>query len=139
MQCYEEASGTQALKILMEAAFSESPMPDRDKIVACDAAHLARCLECQEALAFFGGKHWITLLRKEVPLLNSWGGSYAGLGLLTLEAQCFFFPVYLVTAIRDKDKNLLENVLERVGQEHWTPLQQELIAFARQLLRTGVA
>ena len=47
MQCYEETSGTQNLEILMAAAFIETPMPDQDKIVACDAAHLAHCPECQ--------------------------------------------------------------------------------------------
>lgn len=139
MQCYEEALGTQALEILMEAAFIETPLPDQDKQIACDAAHLARCPECQDALAFFGGKHWRTLLREEVPLPSSLGGSYAGLGFLTLEAQRFFFPAYLVMAIRDKDKDLLENALDRVGRELWTPLQQELIEFARQLLLTGMA
>jgi hypothetical protein len=139
MQCYEEALGTQDLEMLIEAAFLETHLPDQDKLVACDAAHLARCPECQEVLAFFGGKHWRTLLREEVPLPSALGGFYAGLGLLTLEAQRFFFPAYLVTAIRDKDKDLVENALERVGQEHCTPLQQELIEFARHLLQTGVA
>lgn len=134
MQCFEEASGTQDLEILMEAAFIETSPPDQDRIVACDAAHLAQCPECQEVFASFGGKHWMTLLREKAPLPSSSGGSYAGFGFLTREAQRFFFPAYLVTAIRDKDRDLLENALDRLGQELWTPLQQELIEFARQLL-----
>lgn len=135
MQCYTEASGMQDLKILVEVAFLETSLPDRDKIVACDAAHLACCLECREVLAFFGGKHWMTLLREKVPLPGSLSGSYAGLGFLTLEAQRFFFPAYLLKAMRDKDKDLLERAVDCVGQELWTPLQQELIEFARHLLQ----
>ena len=139
MQCYEETSGTQNLETLMEAAFIETPMPDQDNIVACDATHLAHCSECQDVRAFFGSKHWMTLLREEAPLPSALGGAYAGLGFLTPEAQRFFFPAYLVTATRVKDKDLLESALDRVGREHWTPLQQELIEFARHLLQTGAA
>jgi hypothetical protein len=139
MQCYEEAIGTQDLETLIEAAFIETSLPDQDKIVACDAAHLARCPECQEALAFFGGKHWIVLLKENTSLPSPLPGSYAGLGFLTLEARRFFFPAYLVKAIRDKDKELLEEALGNLGQETWTPLQQQLIEFARHLLQTGAA
>jgi hypothetical protein len=134
LQCYAQTTGTQDLETLIEAAFMETPAPDQSKIVACDAAHFARCPECQEALSFFRGRHWIDLLRGKASLPRS----YAGLELLTPEARRFFFPAYLVKAIRDKDEDLLEMALESTRPDMWTPLQQELIEFTSYLLHRTV-
>ncbi len=130
MQCYDPTTGMRDLETLIEAAFPATPRPDPNHIVACDSAHLAHCLECQDALACFRDKHWMDLLREETPLPRS----VAGLGFITLEARRFFFPAYLVRALRDQDAELLEIALGSLERETWTPLQQELLDFARSLL-----
>jgi hypothetical protein len=133
MQCYDETLGTQDLETLVQAAFMETPEPDEDEIVSCEAAHLAVCPEHQEALAFFSGRHWMDLLRGDDPLPSPMGGSYAGLGFLTPPARRFFFPAYLVTAIRNNDGDMLDAALGSMGTEAWTPFQQELIESATYL------
>jgi hypothetical protein len=125
MQCYDEVRGTQDLEILIQAAFIETPKPDEDEIVSCTAAHLAICPEHQEALAFFRGKHWMDLVRGDDPLPRS--------PFLSQKARRFFFPAYLVAAIRDHDGDLLETALSSMGKETWTPFQQELIEAATYL------
>ena len=131
MQCHQANNGTQDLQILVQAAFIDLSEPDQSKIVSCDEVHLAVCSECQDTLAFFTGKHWIDLLRE-----GAWA-SYgdASYWMLAAEARSFFFPAYLVIAIRDNNRYLLEEVLRRVEKELWTPLQQELIQYAVSLLK----
>jgi hypothetical protein len=129
MQCYEEES-TAALEILAQAAFLESLEPYRGKVVSCTKKHLAICLECQEAQAYFSGKRWIDLIHGSEPLPIHWAYPV----FLTPEAQRYFFPAYLVCALRDRDAEILDAGLNNSGRGEWTPLQQELIDFATYLL-----
>jgi hypothetical protein len=128
LQCYDAKTGTQELEILLQIAFAETTYPGDSKIVACDAAHLACCPECREALAYFRGQHWRDLLQGKDTLPRSYGG----LVLLTPEARRFFFPAYVAMALRNKDTELLEVALEATGRQSFAPLQQELVEFALQ-------
>lgn len=129
LQCYDSTGETHELDILIQVAFEGVVLPKQNKIVACSAAHLSDCTECQETLAYFKEKHWTALLREETSLPHG----YADLCFLTLKARCFFFPAYLARALRDRDEDLLEFALSMSELKKFTPLQQELIEAAAYL------
>jgi hypothetical protein len=131
MQCRAPLTSTRELEILVGAAFIEMPRPSGDEIVSCSAAHLAKCPEHQETLSFFRVKHWLTRVQEGDRLPNG----YADLGFLTPQAVRFFFPAYLIAAIREHDEFLLDMALRRVENMTWTPLQGELIDFAQYLFK----
>ena len=131
MQCFENAGDTQDLEILIRAAFIEYQLSDQERVINCNLDHLAWCVECQEAQAYFRGKLWTALLDEDKELPQS----VSGLECLTLGARRYFFPAYLLKSMREKDVHLLSIALHAVGGETWTPLQEELIEFVKSLLQ----
>lgn len=129
LQIFDVTAETYELDILVQLAFEGMVMPNQNKIVSCSAKHLLDCIECQETLAYFKGRHWTALLRDETYLPHG----YADLCFLTLKARRFFFPAYLARALRDRDEDLLEFALSMSELKKFTPLQQELIEAAAYL------
>jgi hypothetical protein len=126
MQCYSPRDESNDLEILAEVAFIDERPPADRRVTACSDAHFAVCTECQEAEAFYGGRHWRDMLsdRERLPQ------GFAGLGFLTPEARRFFFPAYLVRGLRDTEGTLIAEALDSVKDAAWSPLQSQLIAFA---------
>ncbi len=133
MQCYEETS-TATLEILTQAAFLETLEPFQGELMGCDDERLAICFECQEVQEFFSGKRWADLLQGDYWLPMG----YAGANFLAQEARRYFFPAYLVVAIRNTNiryrRDDIDYEIGLVKQEKWTPLQQALIEFATYLV-----
>ncbi len=133
MQRYEDEKESSGFASLAEDAFGSIPVPNWKKIVACDAAHLSICDECQEASSFFTRRSWSSLSGAKIGLPRT----TAGLGFLTAEARRYFFPAYLVRAFRDNDAELLEIATDHVHLGHLTPFQHELVIFAESILNSG--
>lgn len=127
-QCRFDGSMSQELENLIESAFASMSYPGDEHIMACEETHLAGCVECQEAFAFFRGKDWKELAREDASLPYHYGGPI----FLTSEARRFFIPAYLITALRHSNREKLEAVLSLMPADQWefTPLQQQLISFA---------
>jgi hypothetical protein len=125
MQIVSSNISPQEVIHLVETAFPDRDYPGDDQMIACDAEHLSVCTECQEALDYFRGKRWQDLLHDTDTLPRYYGG----LALLAPEARCFFLPAYVAMALQNKDRELLEIVLEEGKDQDWSLLQEELRAF----------
>jgi hypothetical protein len=114
---------------LVAEAFADRSYPGDDRIMACDPAHLKRCPECKEALAFFKRRSWLDLACGEAPLPTG----FAGLPLLSEAARAFFFSAYLATAMRRRDAQLLDLAQRAAGSQTLDLMQEEVLALAARL------
>jgi hypothetical protein len=75
------------VRALIENAFSETPYPGDERIASKD-----HCLECQEIVEGFRGKHW-----KDLPKIHWHSGV---LGLMHDDAYRFFLPGFLIGTLK---------------------------------------
>jgi hypothetical protein len=125
-----------ALEELIAQQFGNISFPDgEDQLLSCSAEHLSRCPECQEALAFFGGRTWKQLVQEEQYLPVG----FADLSLLTQQARLYFLPAYLIAALQQSDLSLFEDTSEKVewtrSPQAPTPVQEELVRLLSGLLK----
>jgi hypothetical protein len=124
LEVYSPTS-TERIEALVEEAFARNSHPPKQRITSCTMEHLEICIECQEVMEIFQGKHWKELVAdgKEPP--KSW----AGPSFLTEEARRYFLPAYLVSEFRQQGdfEIYFERDAELLCQ---TPLQKALVRVA---------
>jgi hypothetical protein len=130
LQCRERPVDADCFAALAAEAFPDDPHPGwGDGVLARGAAEAAACPECEEAVSVFGRDGWKNVSKRGASLPRYFGG----LQLLRPDAREFYFPAYLVAAVRHHDADLLYAALDAVPNTKWTTLQRALIDTALRL------
>ena len=61
LEAYSPTS-TEHIETLIEEAFAANSHPPKTRVTSCTMEHLEICIECQEVMDTFQGKHWKELI-----------------------------------------------------------------------------
>ena len=124
-QHYRAKQGLSSMEALVSDAFAEASLPGSDNIVTFRPSEYD--FERRDAFDFFNGKQWLSLV-EEHPVMPIYD---AGIQWLTLNAKIYFFPAYIISAIRQTRSETLETALSAISEpsRQLTVLQASIIEF----------
>jgi hypothetical protein len=94
----------------IERAFSEYPLPDRERLTIegrwfdeNGERHEYANLEALDYQTFFQGKSWHVLV--DAPLINWGAAAFSALSFLNVRARAYYLPAYMLTAMHNCHEN----------------------------------